>query len=331
MEAQALYFPYIRVPEAGWFTRILLYWDSVGTIVPRSLTGSDSVIGAYTSDLMDANLVRQVWPENYIFAIDGFADCFFEVIDGNQEIRGLREQALHERTVGQIHEEKFTDEVFAGLKQRGLAERSNDYGWWNVESRTAGVYMAYLAATLGGLEELGMDPVSDSTNLFVSTLETPVARAEALRLGVLDAILPGPEEPVAVDELVRFKERHADPLKAFRTQIETELLRIALIEDDEARTREKKLTEDRLRQEIEEIAAAMRERRWPKILFGTIAGLAAVGATGAAALGTGGAALAFAAPGVISGAYAAVEGFPRRQTSGSPLAFAASAQKSFAR
>jgi hypothetical protein len=24
-----LYFPSIRVPEADWFTRVLLYWDSV--------------------------------------------------------------------------------------------------------------------------------------------------------------------------------------------------------------------------------------------------------------------------------------------------------------
>jgi hypothetical protein len=45
MESRALYFPYIRVPEAGWFTRTLLYWDGVRTIVPQSLAASDSVIG----------------------------------------------------------------------------------------------------------------------------------------------------------------------------------------------------------------------------------------------------------------------------------------------
>jgi hypothetical protein len=328
MEKQALYFPYIRVPAAGWFTSTLLYWDSVGTIVPWSLAASDPVLGAYTSELMSADLVRAVWPENYIFSIDGFAERFFEVIDRNEGIDASRERALDAGRTGRIHDEKFTDVVFYGLQERGLAERSSDQGWWNVESQTAGVYMAYLAATLGALGVLGMDPVSD-TDLFVSTPETPVARAEALRLSLLEAILPGPEEPVPVRELATFKERHADTLKAFRTAIESELLRIALIDDDEARGREKARTEERLRHEIDEITAAMRQRRWPRILFGTIAGLAAVAATGAAALGRGGVALAFAAPGVISGANSAVDGFPRRQRSNSPLAFAAFAGQTF--
>jgi len=71
----------------------------------------------------------------------------------------------------------------------------------------------------------------------------------------------------------------------------------------------------------------MRRRQWPRIVFGTIAGLASVAATAVAAAGTGGVALAFAAPGVIGGAYAAVDGFPRRQMSESPLAFASLAQR----
>jgi hypothetical protein len=256
---------------------------------------------------MRAELVRQVWPEQY-------------------------DRPVSDATTGaRIHEEKFTDAVFDGLESRGLAARSSDYGWWTVEPRTAGVYMAYLAATLGTLDEVGMDPISDTTELFVPTPDTPVARAEALRLGMLEAVLPGPDEPVAVSELVRFKERHAGELRAFRLRIEQELLRIAQIEDEGVRARGQTLTEEQLRLDIDGIAAEMRQRRWPKILFGTIAGLAAVAATGAAAIGTGGAAVVLAAPGVISGAYAAVQGLPQRQRSRSPLAYAAMAQKSFAR
>jgi hypothetical protein len=40
-----------------------------------------------------------------------------------------------------------------------------------------------------------------------------------------------------------------------------------------------RLTEDRLRQEVDEIAAAMAQRPWPKIVFGTIAGIASVATT----------------------------------------------------
>jgi len=327
VERQALYYPYIRVPEDAWFTRVLLYWDGVGTILPQSLAGSASVVGSYTSTLIDAGLVQPVWPAEDILRIDGFAERFFAIIDADDEIRRMGERPVEHGAAGQIHEEKFTDEIFRGLHERGLGERSEDSSWWKIESRTAGIYMAYLAASLGALEHLRMDPVSDSTALFVPAPESAVAHAEALRLGLLEAVLPGPAQPVSVEEVVSFKEAHADELTAFRTVIESELMRIAVIDDEEARTREKSLTEDRLRQQVDEIAAEMHRRRWPKVVFGTIAGLASIAATATAAVGTGGVALAFAAPGVISGAYAAVEGFPRRQTSTSPLAFAALAEE----
>lgn len=35
MSSNALYYPYIQVPESPWFTRVLLYWDRVGAIVPN--------------------------------------------------------------------------------------------------------------------------------------------------------------------------------------------------------------------------------------------------------------------------------------------------------
>jgi hypothetical protein len=33
----ALYFPYVSTPDDAWFTRVLLCWDTVGTIVPGGL------------------------------------------------------------------------------------------------------------------------------------------------------------------------------------------------------------------------------------------------------------------------------------------------------
>jgi hypothetical protein len=111
-------------------------------------------------------------------------------------------------------------------------------------------------------------------------------------------------------------------LGAFRTRIEEELLAIALIEEEGARLRQKALAEERLRREVEEIAGAMASRRWPKLIFGTICGLGAAGATAAAAA-TGWAPFALAVPGLVKGAYEAIRDFPRRDIPNSPLAFAA--------
>lgn len=40
MTTAALYYPYIKVPESDWFTRVLLYWDVVGAIVPYEYVSS---------------------------------------------------------------------------------------------------------------------------------------------------------------------------------------------------------------------------------------------------------------------------------------------------
>jgi hypothetical protein len=44
-----IYFPYIRVPESEWFTRVLLYWKQVASIVPYEYIKSSKL-----SKFMDA-------------------------------------------------------------------------------------------------------------------------------------------------------------------------------------------------------------------------------------------------------------------------------------
>lgn len=34
MSRNALYYPYINLPQDAWSTRALLYWDGLATIVP---------------------------------------------------------------------------------------------------------------------------------------------------------------------------------------------------------------------------------------------------------------------------------------------------------
>ena len=58
----ALYFPYIHVPTKPWFTKVLLYWDSAASIVPRRLDNRDAELGSYTSELIRAGLLREVDP-----------------------------------------------------------------------------------------------------------------------------------------------------------------------------------------------------------------------------------------------------------------------------
>lgn len=52
-----LYFPMIRPPESAWFSRVLLYWDKIGTIMPAQYSEDHEFLGAYTSGLLREGLL----------------------------------------------------------------------------------------------------------------------------------------------------------------------------------------------------------------------------------------------------------------------------------
>jgi hypothetical protein len=75
MVDKVLYFPYIRVPGNEWFTRVLLYWDEVGSIVPSEYIYRPESLGTYMRELVQAQLVRQVLPGDYIPKIPKFKEA----------------------------------------------------------------------------------------------------------------------------------------------------------------------------------------------------------------------------------------------------------------
>ena len=65
MARKVLYLPYISVPESAWFTRVLLYWDEVGSIVPSAYEVDLSRLTPYMQELVHAELVRPIVHARY--------------------------------------------------------------------------------------------------------------------------------------------------------------------------------------------------------------------------------------------------------------------------
>src|SRR4051794_10339214 len=76
MTSRVLYFPLINVPENAWFTRVLLYWDEVGAIVPGELVRQREWLTPYMRDLVRSELVFPIDP----------AECESEIYDGGSEL-----------------------------------------------------------------------------------------------------------------------------------------------------------------------------------------------------------------------------------------------------
>jgi Family of unknown function (DUF6236) len=267
MPDDALYFPYIEVPDHPSLTRVLLYWDRLGTIVPWSVPELSERMDA----LVDADLVLRIEPEAVIEGIAGFEEGFLALLNA---IGGPKADSAGSL----IHRDKATSNLWAELQQRGLAREAKTFaegGWMSVDSRVGRLYMAYLAKCLA--RRLGREPITDQRHAFAgfagggvsaTTLELDRMRALALR-----GVLPAPSEPVSPRDIADFKAKHWDKLRSFRTHVERRLLEDVQKKDPEIRDRALELTAAELEDGTREIESLMKPR-WPSKRGMLCAGLA---------------------------------------------------------
>ncbi len=338
MANNALYFPYIRVPESTWFTQVLLYWDRVGSIVPYEFLHDPDRLGSYMVDLVRVGLVEQVIPGAHIYDIPRFDECFLDYVDAEMShsswIQRLRRTAVHQWE--EIHAEKM-ENIGEGLVKRGLA-RPKSGSWYVVEPHVAAAFMAYLAAVLGRRPDLNFVPITDRESalkpflakrpgLFVTVHKSRAL--EDLRAAILSEVLPAPAEPLPPQDLMNFKARYQKELVTFRGDIEALANKLALISDEKERKRTAELELGMLKLQIEEIANRMK-LKWPKIIFGSLCAIppAVLGALPAGPHPAG-AAIAGAA-GLAAAIYTAAEPFMQRsEARKKPPAYAVLVQEKF--
>lgn len=299
------------------------------------------------AELVHAELVRPIVPERYDQYLVEAAPSFLEFVDADPLIAeraraGLGSVAAPRGgapagTVMKIHGGKLGHDVENGLTDRGLARRASDGPWLEVEARTASAYMAFLAKGLGSLDDVEMDPITDRlANLAAfadsEPADDPVALANALTIRVLEGVLPGPAESVSVAELANFKEEHGDLLARFRARLESHLLGIAEVTDEQLRERRLLILTEELQAELEEVEARMQSRNWPRLVFGTFCGVLGAAIPVGAALATGAIPVAAAgAPGLVSAVYSAMDSMRSGdEFRRSPMAYAALAREHLA-
>ena len=275
MKNRVLYFPYINVPNSAWFTRMLLYWDEVGAIVPYDFIEYPEKLDEHTRSLVEACLVKQVIPGTHIRKIPSFKESFLKFLKSQDEkTYEKRRKSFKEGDYSKIHIEKM-DELEYEFEHMGLA-KEDESPWWFVEHETAREFMAYLAATLGKLEELQYDPISDDINhlehfLHASKPEKSIEqKISSLRLEILEDLFPSPSKPLKALEISKFKEKHNDKLKAFRRRVEKEIIDIINIEDPELKERRLQIFKDESEDAIKEIKEEMEKFGFKGLTLGKL-------------------------------------------------------------
>jgi hypothetical protein len=279
MPDAALYFPYIEVPDRPSLTRVLLYWDRLGTIVPASV-GHD--IWPRTRKLVQCDLVEPVDPAEYLRELDGFAEAFLEVAEAATAVGAGAGPKVP------IHKEKSTPRLWKALERRGVVESGSEPGWMMVDERVAGIFMAYLAMCLGRC--CALEPITDKRASFAGVAVPAGLRFSAgldvMRAAMLANVLPAPSTPVPPETIADFKHAYWDELRAFRLRVERALLDCirpsggapsqerttgrdeseASATDDERREWQRRCLEQaavELEAEVAQLEAAMRRRTGP--------------------------------------------------------------------
>jgi hypothetical protein len=259
--SDVLYFPFIRVPESDWLTRMLLYWDHVRTITPSAFRREPERFGTYTQSLVREELVVPVYPGEYVHGLPRFEDEFLAFLGSNESEIDRRRAGFVQGSHAPIHLEKL-GALEKGLTDLRLARR--DGNWSLVETNTAEEFMTYLATVLGKLPEVRSIPVSDqlagTARLAARSPSVSMdARLSSLRTAVLENVFPAPIRPLKAEEIASFKRRHGDLLSRFRLAVENEIIRLADLQDATLRHAARENLAARIEQDVIEIEAKLGE------------------------------------------------------------------------
>lgn len=286
MPANALFFPYIALPDDAWTTKALLYWDRLSSIVPRDHLHRPEQMSPFMRDLLTEGLVVPVIPGRYIRQIPRFDESFIELIEARlrrsrrREFLGLPMRRMDAENMSLIHAEKL-GEIPDFLVKVGLARRV-DWNWFDIESTTTNLFMAYLAACLGAVPDVNATPVTNQLAIARHLMPKPpqlrVDRVDRQRVRdvILRQLLPVPAERIDLATLVKFKHQHGVLLQRFRTTVEAECTRIAALPAAD-RIEASDAFLQACRQEIDEIKEAM-QPSFGRVVLGALMPLAAAGA-----------------------------------------------------
>ena len=261
MTSAVLFFPFIRVPKSDWLTRILLYWDQVGTITPYEFLEEPERLGSHTQRLVQEGLVQPIFPGGYMHELAGFEEEFLNYLASRGSALETRRAKFLAGQHAPIHLEKL------GTLRRSLADlrlAREDGNWSLVELETAEEFMAYLASVLGQLPEVQAIPVSDheagiARMAHASGDSGTQARLGSLRTAVLEDVFPSPLRPLEAAEIAAFKRKHGNLLRRFRLEVEKEVIRLASFGDDALRQAAMCNLSDRIHEDVREIESKLRE------------------------------------------------------------------------
>lgn len=218
-----LYYPKIAIPDGLWLRQALLYWDQIGSIVPREL-GQENHPTPGLRYLYDLGIFHPYNPEDFILGDSElrteFEQEFIAISKKPAFWKKLPPPAVR-RFDSQIHIAKITENLSEYIQSKGLAIQRDRYDhWYQFERSAAMLYMSLLAKYIADSAEELTIPGTDF-ELFKDLIfhtEKPNFSASCFELTLQD-ILPVPSQDTPLEKIMEFKSKRKDELISFREVI----------------------------------------------------------------------------------------------------------------
>jgi hypothetical protein len=271
MNNKLLYFPYISIPENSWTIKSLLYWDSVGIIVPPDYIDNPNQYGKFTIELLQSDLIENVFPGEYISKVKRFDESFIKLVNQPKFNLSKRQSDFNKNSVSRIHIQKFGEDLLNQLVELKIAKREN-WLWFFVETKTANLIMLYLATAVGMVG--GYTPATDD----IKNLDTRLSqkgssmRLTSIRHKLIDDLIPYPIEP-NLTKLRKFKDKFHAELTSFRLLIEQSAFNISLLKSENQQMTSRKLKVEEINDKRNQILSELNKSKLGHVAFGTICGI----------------------------------------------------------
>ncbi len=271
MNNKLLYFPYIDIPNNNWTIKSILYWDNVGIIVPPDFREEPRQYGKFTVELLNTDLIENVFPAEYIWGLRDFDNSFIRFVDQPKFELAKKQAAYNKGQVSRIHFQKFGEHLLEHLVKLKIAKRES-WAWYQVEVKTADLLMLYLATTISKVG--GFTAATDS----LKKMDTSISRngislkRSSIRQRLIDDLMPYPIEP-NLSKLRKFKDKYNIELREFRNLLEKVVFETSLIRPDSLQSEKIDLEIAEINDKRERILSDLNQSNLGQIMFGTIFGL----------------------------------------------------------
>ncbi len=217
-----------------WLTRALLYWDTVGTIVPQDWIERPERLGRHTLELVQRGLLVQVWM------------AMGSALRVARDLQLARYEDNY--NPGWIEVEPATANEFMASLALGLCHPESDlcrYG----NAEVAWVPSTGESTALDGLLA-GLSPSSSESRADRKLRLRVQGELELceLRSTFLEEALPIPAQPPSVEQIESFRRKHGDLLPRARRRVEA---LVDAVSDKKETLQERQLSREA--QEIEDL------------------------------------------------------------------------------